>query len=107
MPFTTGLVAGHTDHLSNCHIYTYLVVITRIGATYGAFFPDLPGCVATATSRDLLETRLRNALVTHLEGILEDAEEPPTPTTTVFEEIPSAGTVIEGQELISVRATCP
>jgi hypothetical protein len=67
----------------------------------------LPGSVATATSRDLVEKRLENALVTHLEGMLEDSEELPAPTTATFAEPSTPDTEIVGQVVISIKAPRP
>ena len=36
---------------------------------YSAYSPDVPGCVATAPSRDEIEEVMRDAIVFHLEGL--------------------------------------
>jgi len=59
--------------------YRYLVVYEPSATGYGAYVPDLPGCVATGTT--LAETRelMREALAAHLAGMREDGEDIPAP----------------------------
>lgn len=54
----------------------YLIVIEGADdAGVSAYAPDLPGCVATGTSRDAVEREMHDAIAFHLEG-LQDAGEP-------------------------------
>lgn len=62
---------------------TYAVVYERTDNNYAAYVPDLPGCVATGRTRQEVERRIRGAIELHLEGMREDGEVPPTPTTSV------------------------
>lgn len=39
---------------------------------YGAWAPDLPGCVAVGDTPDETEREMRAAITYHLEGMLED-----------------------------------
>ena len=62
----------------------YLVVIekgfnSRGIESYSAFSPDVLGCVTTGKTREEVERRMREALVFHLEGILEDNDPIPEP----------------------------
>jgi predicted RNase H-like HicB family nuclease len=41
--------------------------------------PDLPGCIATAKTRDDVRQMIRDAIEFHLEGMAEDNEPPPAP----------------------------
>ena len=50
----------------------YLAVIEPQEGSFSAYFPDLPGCVATGTTRDELEENIRAALQRHLEGLIQD-----------------------------------
>lgn len=52
------------------------------GKSYGASVPDLPGCVATGATREEVERLIREAIEFHLEGMREDGEPIPEPTTT-------------------------
>jgi predicted RNase H-like HicB family nuclease len=61
---------------------TYAVVYERTENNYAAYVPDLPGCVATGRTKHEVERRIRAAIQLHLEGMLEDGQKPPAPTTT-------------------------
>jgi predicted RNase H-like HicB family nuclease len=41
---------------------------------WGAYVPDLPGCVAVAQTREEVEKLIREAIVIHLRGMQEDGE---------------------------------
>ena len=57
----------------------YAIVIETGEASYGAYVPDLPGCVAVGETRDEVYCLIREAIEMHLEGMKEDGEEPPVP----------------------------
>ena len=50
----------------------YTVVIEKTPNNYAAYVPDLPGCVATANSREELLEEIREAIEFHIEGMRED-----------------------------------
>jgi predicted RNase H-like HicB family nuclease len=50
----------------------YLVVIEKAETNYAAFSPDLPGCVATGTTRKETLERMRQAISLHIQGLKED-----------------------------------
>jgi predicted RNase H-like HicB family nuclease len=50
----------------------YLVVIEKAETNYSAFSPDLPGCVATGTTREETLERMRQAISLHIQGLKED-----------------------------------
>ena len=60
----------------------YTVVIERTSNNYAAYVPDLPGCVATASTREELLEEIREAVEFHIEGMREDGEAIPEPQTT-------------------------
>jgi predicted RNase H-like HicB family nuclease len=41
---------------------------------------DLPGCVATAATREDVEREMRNAIAFHLQGLLEAGQPIPAPS---------------------------
>jgi predicted RNase H-like HicB family nuclease len=45
--------------------------------------PDLPGCVATGTTVEETEQRLREAIALHIEGMTEDELPVPEPSSLV------------------------
>jgi predicted RNase H-like HicB family nuclease len=60
----------------------YLVVIEGDDATgYGAYVPDLPGCIAAADTREEVEQLIREAVPFHIEGMAEVGEPIPVATS--------------------------
>jgi predicted RNase H-like HicB family nuclease len=57
----------------------YLVIIEESGAGYSAFLPDLPGCIATRSTRAEDEKLIQEAIALHLEGLREHGEPEPPP----------------------------
>ena len=60
----------------------YLVVVEKGPTSYGAYVPDLPGCVAAADSREEVLALIKEAIEFHLEGLKEDGEPIPSPAST-------------------------
>lgn len=60
----------------------YLVVIEKADGNYSAYSPDPPGCVATGTTREETEERIRDAIASHLEGLREDGLPLPDPQSS-------------------------
>ncbi|HKS71509.1 MAG TPA: type II toxin-antitoxin system HicB family antitoxin [Ktedonobacterales bacterium] len=63
-------------------MYRYLVIVEAGEQNLSAYVPDLPGCVATGTTREQLERNMREAIELHLHGMLEDGDQIPAPSTT-------------------------
>ena len=61
----------------------YAVVIEQAESNYSAYVPDLPGCVATGATVEEVETEIREAIEFHLEGIREDGQPVPEPSSSV------------------------
>jgi predicted RNase H-like HicB family nuclease len=59
----------------------YAVVIESSETGFGAYVPDLPGCVAVAESIEETEDLIREAIVLHLDGFREDGLEIPPATS--------------------------
>jgi predicted RNase H-like HicB family nuclease len=57
----------------------YLIVIVKGPKSYGAFIPDLPGCVAVGDSRAEVKRLIREAMALHLEAMRENGEKIPNP----------------------------
>lgn len=49
-------------------------------SNYGAWSPDLLGCVATGDTMEQCVAEMRDAIAFHLEGLTEDGEPIPEPT---------------------------
>ena len=50
----------------------YAIVIEQTDTNYSAYVPDLPGCVATGSNLEDIETHIREAIQFHLDGLRED-----------------------------------
>ena len=61
----------------------YAVVIENAGPNYSAYVPDLPGCVATGANVDEVQREIREAIELHLEGMREDGDPIPPPSSSV------------------------
>jgi predicted RNase H-like HicB family nuclease len=59
--------------------YTILLERARDGG-WGAWSPDLPGCVALGDSFDQCVAEMREAIAFHLEGVAEGGEPTPEPS---------------------------
>ncbi len=57
----------------------YMVVIEKGEDSYGAYVPDLPGCVAVGDSREEVLSLIQEAIVLHLEMLQEDGIQIPAP----------------------------
>jgi predicted RNase H-like HicB family nuclease len=58
----------------------YVVVVERSKTGFGAYVPDLPGCVATARTRARVLVLIRDAIVMHVDGLIEDGFDVPKPS---------------------------
>ena len=68
----------------------YAVIYERGKRNWSAYVPDLPGCVATGATVEETENRLRQAIVIHVQGLLEDGLTVPEPSSVVdYLEIPA------------------
>jgi predicted RNase H-like HicB family nuclease len=70
----------------------YAIVIEKApGSNYSAYVPDLPGCVATADTVEEIKQLMQEGIEFHLEGMMEDGDPIPEPTTQVeYIEAPAA-----------------
>lgn len=59
----------------------YLVIVEKGREGYGAYVPDLPGCVAAATTRDEVLRLIREAIELHIESLHRAGEPIPPPSS--------------------------
>lgn len=59
----------------------YLILIEPTPTGFSADSPDLPGCVATGATRADVEANMRDAVALHVEGLREDGDPVPPPST--------------------------
>ncbi len=52
----------------------YLVIIQQSANNYGAYAPDIPGCITTGKTLEEIEHNMREALQLKLEVMQEDGE---------------------------------
>jgi predicted RNase H-like HicB family nuclease len=50
----------------------YLVVYEKTNTGYSAYAPDLPGCIATASTKKSIEKNIYETILFHLEGLKEE-----------------------------------
>ena len=60
----------------------YLVIVEQGDDGFGAYLPDLPGCVASAGTREEVIALIREAIPDHIELMREGGEQIPEPTCT-------------------------
>jgi predicted RNase H-like HicB family nuclease len=61
----------------------YGIVIEKADGNYSAYAPDLPGCVATGATIEETEREMREAIRFHIEGLREDGQPVPEPTSVL------------------------
>ncbi len=59
----------------------YTVIYEETPTGFSAYLPDLPGCVAAGATRREVERLIRSAVEMHLEGMRDDGEPLPSPST--------------------------
>jgi predicted RNase H-like HicB family nuclease len=63
----------------------YVVVIEKGPTSFGAYVPDLPGCVAAGETRAEVEELIREAMVFHIEGLRDSGLPIPMPSSQAEE----------------------
>jgi predicted RNase H-like HicB family nuclease len=61
----------------------YTVILEKGLASYGAFVPDLPGCIAAGETKEEVLQLIKEAIEFHIEGIIEKGEPVPPPLCDV------------------------
>ncbi len=61
----------------------YAVIYEHGPTSWGAWVPDLPGCVAAGESRAEVEQLIREAIEAHIESLREHNEPVPPPSSSV------------------------
>ena len=69
-----------------------LVIIEKGPTSWGAYSPDVPGCVAVGDTREEVEQRMREALRSHLQLMQEEhLPLPESHTDAEYMDVPLAG----------------
>lgn len=57
----------------------YLVVIEQGSNSFGAYVPDLPGCIAAGETREEVATLIQEAIELHIEDLKAQGQQVPSP----------------------------
>ena len=60
-------------------IIKYTVILEKGTSSYGAFVPDLPGCIAVGESQEETLELIKEAIEFHIEGLKEERKNIPLP----------------------------
>jgi predicted RNase H-like HicB family nuclease len=60
----------------------YLVVVEEGPRSFGAYVPDLPGCVAAGETREEALGLIRDAIEFHIDGLRRAGQPIPRPSST-------------------------
>lgn len=60
----------------------YLVVVEEGPTSFGAYVPDLPGCIAVGETREEVLASIQEAIEFHLESLKEDGQPIPPPSSS-------------------------
>ena len=70
----------------------YVAIVAKTGNGYSAHLPDLPGCIAAGDTFEETSQLIQEAAIFHLEGMIEDGETIPAPTSAAIEvDVPIPG----------------
>lgn len=61
----------------------YGVNIEQSATGFGAYVPDLPGCVAVGETEEEVRQLIREAIEFHIDGLEEDGQPVPSPSARV------------------------
>jgi predicted RNase H-like HicB family nuclease len=61
----------------------YAVIIERGSTSYGAYVPDLPGCIAVGVTKAEVERLIAEAISVHIENLVEHGDPVPEPSSEV------------------------
>lgn len=69
----------------------YAVIVEEGETSFGAYVPDLPGCVAVAETKDEVLRLIEEAIEFHIEGLRQDDQPIPEPSSSIeYVEIQAA-----------------
>ena len=61
----------------------YAVVYEQTPRNYGAYVPDLPGCISTGSNWREIQDNIREAIQFHIEGLQENGDAVPEPRMSI------------------------
>jgi predicted RNase H-like HicB family nuclease len=69
---------------------TYKAIVEHGESSWGAYIPDLPGCVAVGHSRSEVEDLIREAASAHVTLLRDRGEKVPEPSTVAVIDVHAA-----------------
>jgi predicted RNase H-like HicB family nuclease len=61
----------------------YAVIVEEGENSFGAYVPDLPGCTAVGETREEVLRLIQEAIEFHVEGLREDGQPVPEPSSSI------------------------
>lgn len=61
----------------------YAVIVEEGESSFGAYVPDLPGCAAVGETREEVLGLIQEAIEFHIEGLREDGQPIPEPSSSI------------------------
>ena len=61
----------------------YVVIYEKGDSSYGAYVPDLPGCISVGETLEETQILIQEAIEFHIEGLQEDGEVVPQPSLNI------------------------
>jgi predicted RNase H-like HicB family nuclease len=61
----------------------YAVIVEEGESSFGAYVPDLPGCAAVGETREEVLLLIQEAIEFHIEGLREDGQPVPEPSSSI------------------------
>lgn len=69
----------------------YMVVVEKDSEIYGAYVPDLPGCVVVGESEEEVLQLIQEPIEFHMEGLKREGQAIPSPySSSAFVEVRAA-----------------
>lgn len=80
----------------------YAVVFEQTPNNYGAYAPDVPGCISTGRTWKEIQANIREPLAFHIEDMVENDETPPEPRMSVREAMAYHCQALDADEMESL-----
>lgn len=61
----------------------YAVVVEKGETSFGAYVPDLPGCIAAGETKEEVLRLIHEAIEFHVEGLREEGQPIPEPSSSI------------------------
>ena len=61
----------------------FAVIVEKSESSFGAYVPDLPGCIAAAETKEEVLQLIHEAIEYHVEGLREDGQSIPEPSSSI------------------------